>query len=90
MPTIGNPLINGQLSGIFNGAALQQQISTMLADNRVPLTHKFALVGTIDNHGMQVLASFRSVDEHWRFVGSFHQDWTTGDSTEAAQIIYSR
>lgn len=69
----------------------QEQLRKLVADTLPPATdgHSVAVVGTVDQHGAQVVAGFTSKNQQWRFNGAFRHDWN-GDNTVGAQVMYIR
>jgi hypothetical protein len=69
----------------------QEQLTKLVADTLPPPSagHTIAVVGTVDQHGAQVVAGFTSDNQRWRFNGAFRHDWN-GDNTVGAQVMYIR
>jgi hypothetical protein len=69
----------------------KEQLDKLVSETLPPASagHKVAVVGTVDQHGAQIVAGFTSDNNRWRFNGAFRHDWT-GDNTVGAQVMYVR
>lgn len=71
----------------FSPAQLKSIVETTLAV--VPDGHTNAIVGGLDQHGAQVVASFKlGADDRWVASGVARHDWT-GNNTVGASLVYS-
>jgi len=67
---------------------LQQLIAETLTPV-VPPGHTNAVVGTLDQTGVQLLVSFKQgPDRRWSVTGAIRHDWS-GDTSGAASVVYS-
>ena len=76
---------------IFTPAQLRRLVTQTL-----PLdapAHAHAVVGTVDQHGAQVMASFKHEPQGtdygcvWEVQGTAHYDWTSGAASAEARVL---
>lgn len=71
---------------IFSQDQLKKVVKDTLTAN-VPEGHTNAIVGMVDNNGVQVIASFKLKDK-WTLTGAAKHDWD-GDNTVGTSVVYS-
>lgn len=72
---------------IFSPDQLKQLVTKTLVD--VPKDHKIAVVGTVDQHGAEVVANFTSQNNEWQLQAAYRHDWS-GDNEIGATVMSSR
>ena len=72
----------------FSDAQLQS-IITETIPSTLPAGHTSAIVGSVDQNGAQVVASFELGDkDEWQFQAAAQHTWT-GDNEVGARVILS-
>ena len=71
--------------GLFSPERLQQVVTETLPQDDDPRMH--LVVGTVDQHGVQILASFkRRPDTIWELQAVARHDWT-GENSVGGRVI---
>lgn len=73
---------------LFDQAALDKQIAAVAPS--IPEGHTSALIGTVDDQGVQAVISIERETAHGRFTaaGVLRHTWT-GDNQVGARVIWS-
>ena len=70
---------------IFSPEALQKIVLDTLPTDGQP--NEKVVVGTIDQHGAQVVASFKFREDRWELQAAARHDWTGEDSVGAKVLL---
>lgn len=66
----------------------QEALSKIVAESLPPDPEKnHAIVGTVDQHGAQVVAGFKFKDGKWELQGAARHEWTGEDSVGAKVLL---
>lgn len=68
----------------------QDQLAQIVKDSlvNVPAGHTNAVVATVDQSGVKIVAGFSLHDDRWRIEGAYAHDWD-GEDTAGAKVILS-
>ncbi len=71
-------------TNIFSPESLKKVIDTTLPSDGKP--NEKVVVGTVDQHGAQVVASFKFKENKWELQGAARHDWN-GDNSVGAKVL---
>lgn len=72
-------------TSVFSAEALARVVSESLPTDAKP--GEKVVIGTVDQHGAQVVAAFKSDSGAWEFMGAARHEWT-GDNNVGAKVLY--
>lgn len=71
------------VASVFSPQALEKAVADALPADARPGEH--VIVGSVDQHGAQIVASFK-LKERWELQGVAHHDWN-GDNQVGAKVL---
>lgn len=72
------------MNSIFSPEALTKVVTETLPNDGKP--NEKAVVGTVDQHGAQVVASFKFKEDRWELQAAARHDWN-GDNSVGAKVL---
>jgi hypothetical protein len=76
---------------MFSSKALSDALQNTLAEANVPSGHANAIVGTVDQHGIELIVTLQreELGATWQLQGVVAHDWVTNDNEAEAKLIVS-